>query len=232
MPQPTTTELPRAKSRLPDDIAYIIPMGIFLALTGVGGTWPSLFVASYIAKAILTAFSLAVLWKHYTPVRWNFAWLGFVVGVVGIVQWVGMQHLLEYYIPVFRPKSEVFNPYTAFASRSAMIAFIVIRIGSAVLVVPVIEELFWRDYLWRQILAPNNFKLARVGEWGLASLLITTGIFASVHGLWAPTAVVWGLMIAGLLVYTRSIGACIVCHATTNLLLAVYVLKYHAWSLW
>ena len=94
------------------------------------------------------------------------------------------------------------------------------------------EELFWRDFLWREIIAPNDFKLAEVGELEWPALLIATGAFASVHGNWWLSAVVWGLMAAGLLVYTKSLGACIVAHATSNLLLAAYVLKTHDWSFW
>jgi CAAX prenyl protease-like protein len=232
MSDSTLADPPRQKSRLQDDIAYILPMGIFLALTGIGASWESIFPLAYIAKAFLTAIALILLRRHYTRISWKFAWLGFVVGAIGIVQWVGMQHILEQHFEMFRPKPGAFNPFTAFDSRTTAIGFIIIRIASAVLVVPFMEELFWRDFLWRQILAPNDFKLASVGEWGLAPLLIVSGVFATVHGNWWPTAIVWALMIGGLLVYTRSLGACIIAHATTNLLLAIYVLEYHAWSLW
>ena len=102
----------------------------------------------------------------------------------------------------------------------------------AAIVVPFMEELFWRDYLWRTIIAPNDFKLARIGEWDPKAVVFVCAAFASVHGNWWPTAVVWGLMIAGLLLYTRSLGACIIAHAVTNLLLAGYVLKWHEWSFW
>jgi len=53
-----------------------------------------------------------------------------------------------------------------------------------------------------------------------------------VHGNWWLSAVVWGLMIAALLVYTKSLGACIIAHAVTNLLLAIWVIKNHQWSFW
>jgi hypothetical protein len=113
-----------------------------------------------------------------------------------------------------------------------MWSFIGVRIAGAVLVVPVMEELFWRDYLWRMILAPNDFKLAKVGEWGWMPFLIVSGVFSVVHGNWWLTAIVWALMVGALLVYTKSLGACIIAHATTNLLLALYVLKTHDWSFW
>jgi CAAX prenyl protease-like protein len=111
-------------------------------------------------------------------------------------------------------------------------AFVAIRLIGAVLVVPVMEELFWRDFLWRQILAPNDFKLAHVGEWSWAPFLGVSVAFAVVHGNWWLTSIVWGLMIAGLLVYTKSLGACIIAHAVTNLLLGAYVLRTRDWAFW
>jgi hypothetical protein len=46
------------------------------------------------------------------------------------------------------------------------------------------------------------------------------------------TAIGWGLMIAALLVYTRSLGACIIAHGVTNLLLGGYVLYTKSWYFW
>lgn len=215
-----------------DDIAYILPMAIFLIITSAAAQWPAAFPLFYAAKTVLTAIALVVLWKHYTPIRWNHAWLGVIVGVVGIVQWIALQLLLQKHFALFRPGGESFNPLTFFQNAAARDAFIAVRIAGAVLVVPVMEELFWRDYLWRQIIAPNDFKLARVGEWSLSAFLIVAGAFATVHGNWWATAIVWALLIGALLLYTKSLGACIIAHAVANLLLAVYVLKTHDWSFW
>jgi CAAX prenyl protease-like protein len=98
--------------------------------------------------------------------------------------------------------------------------------------VPVMEELFWRDFLWRTIIAPADFKLAQVGEKSWSAFLIVAIAFATVHGNWWLTAIVWGMLVGGLLVRTRSLGACIVMHGVTNLLLGVYVLWTRDWSFW
>jgi uncharacterized protein len=224
--------MPNPLRKINDDIAYILPMGIFLALTGVSGKWPDAFPLIYLVKTILTAAALALLWRNYTTIRWNHWWLGILLGVVGIFQWIGMQLLLQKYFSFFRPSGESFNPQTYFHDAGMRDAFIAVRLIGAVLVVPVMEELFWRDFLWRQILAPNDFKLAAVGEWAWSSFLIVAVAFCVVHGNWWPTAIVWGLMIGALLVYTKSLGACIIMHATTNLLLGLYVLHTHDWSFW
>jgi CAAX prenyl protease-like protein len=217
---------------VPDDIAYILPMGLFLGCVYLGTLSETYYPATYVARVILVIAALALCWKQYTPVGRTHLWLGAIVGVVGIFQWVGMQAALEHFVPHFRPTSPPFDPTKRFASTAALWSFIAVRMFGAVLVVPVMEELFWRDFLWRQLLAPADFKLASVGEWGWTPFLGVAIAFCTVHGNWWPTAIVWALMIGGLLVYTRSLGACIVAHATTNLLLGIYVLVYHQWSLW
>ena len=143
-----------------------------------------------------------------------------------------MQLWLQAHFAWFKPDPQAFNPFTAFQSSTAAWSFVAVRVASAVLVVPVMEELFWRDYLWRQILAPNDFKLAEVGEFDWMPFLLVPLAFATVHGVCWPTAIVWALMIGALLVYTKSLGACIIAHGVTNLLLAIYVLQKHAWDLW
>jgi hypothetical protein len=217
---------------LSDDVAYILPMGIFLAITWTHGHWPAYYPLEYTLKTILTAIALIILWPRYTKIKWNGLFLGFLFGVIGTVQWIGLQLYLQKHFALFQESTDAFNPLKYFQNRSAMIAFIAVRLIGAVAVVPFMEERFWRDYLWRQILAPNDFKLAAIGEWSPGALIIVSGVFATVHGNWWLTAIVWGLMIGLLLVYTKSLGACIVCHATCNLLLGIWVLVYHRWSFW
>src|SRR5439155_21177123 len=174
-------------------------------------------------------------WPQYSKIRWNDWWLGVLVGVVGIFQWVGMQLFLQNHfrdISFFQPSPDAFNPQAFFHSPTTFWSFIAVRFAGAVLVVPVMEELFWRDYLWRQIIAPSDFKLAHVGEFDWTAFLVVSIAFAFVHGNWALTAIVWALMVGALLIYTKSLGACIIAHGVTNLLLALYVLRTHDWSFW
>jgi CAAX prenyl protease-like protein len=227
-----------SRRRLSDDLAYILPMGIFLGFVWLGANgWvkshvPHAYPIAYAARVVVVAGMLAVLWPHYTKIRWNHWWLGVVVGVVGIFQWVGMQLWLQKYVEFFRPSGDAFDPTKEFSSPAMFWAFIALRFIGAVLVVPVMEELFWRDFLWRQILAPNDFKLARVGVWSPVPFFVVSVAFAAVYGNWWLTSIVWGLIVATLLVYTKSLGACILAHATTNLLLGIYVLRTHDWSFW
>jgi CAAX prenyl protease-like protein len=207
-------------------------MGAFLLLTWVGGHWPNLYAASYVAKTIAAAAILFYFRHQYTRFRWSYAWLGVIVGLLGLVQWVGMEKLILHFWPDYpRPSVEVWNPYEHFQSPAVMWAFIIVRWLGASLMVPFMEELFWRDYLWRTIVAPNDFKLASVGELDWKAVVFVSLLFATVHVQWM-TAIGWGLMIAALLVYTRSLGACIIAHGVTNFLLGFFVLWTKNWYFW
>ena len=234
LPLDYQTPPPARPSGWGDDLAYLVPMGTFLLFTQAGVTWRHLYPITYVAKTVVVAVLLVLFRRRYTPVRWDFWWLGAALGVVGIVQWLAMQLLLQRHIGFFHPPDakDVFDPFRDIASPSLRWAFIAVRLAGATLLVPVMEELFWRDYLWRRIVSPNDFKLAAVGEWDWKAFLGVAVLFSVVHGNWWLTAIVWALMVGALLAYTKSLGACIIAHATTNLLLALYVLKTHDWSFW
>lgn len=234
-----------------DEAAYILPMAAFLILIGVGG-WITDHPWGYLPRAILVPILLAVFWKRYTKIRWDYWWLGAIFGVLGIVQWIGMEKLLGggtlslfgstftfkgvtlfgSHYPFFMKAPEAVDPTAQFSSPAMMWTWVAIRWGTASITVPIMEELFWRDWLWRQMLAPADFKLARVGEWDLKVFLTVALVFAIPHPQWWLTAITWALMIGGLLAWTKSLGACIVMHGVTNFLLGAYVLHTKDWAFW
>jgi CAAX prenyl protease-like protein len=207
-------------------------MAAFLGITYLATLFPNQYAIFYVAKTILAAALLITFRKRYEPIRWDYAALGALAGVVGIVQWIGVDKLVLHLAPnYFHVPPDVFVPFDVIHPRSLAWSFVIFRWADAFLVVPIMEELFWRDWVWRIIIAPNNFFLAKIGEWDRTAFIFVTIAFASEHPQW-PTAIVYGLLIGGLLVYTRSLGACIVCHAVTNVLLGAFVLYTHQWQYW
>ncbi len=245
-PPPTTARA--VDPRDPDPSAawpFVVPMVVFLAFVFLGGMAERWHAWAYVARTVLVGGLLVWLWPRLKKdVAWTHLGLGALVGVVGLVQWVGMDKLLQLARDQFpadwalgglwnllisgvRPTDAgVFNPVEKILGPAGVVAFVgflVVRTLGPVLVVPVMEELFWRNWLWRNILSPNNWRLAAIGEPDKIALAGTSLAFALVHPQ-RLVSVVWALLIAWLLVRTRSIGACIVAHAVTNLLLAAYVL--------
>lgn len=221
-----------------NDLPYVLPMVLFLAIiwigakgaqTPAGNSW---YPWAYVARTLTVGSLLWYFRRSYERIRWNHWWLGLIVGVVGVFQWVGMQLALEARFELFRPEGMAFNPEAFFIDPAARWGFLAIRLVGAVLVVPFMEELFWRDYCWRVVAAGSDFRKVPVGIWDWKPFVVIPLLFCLVHGNWWLTAIVWAFMIGGLLAYTRSLGACIVAHAVTNLLLGLYVLKTKHWSFW
>ena len=75
-----------------------------------------------------------------------------------------------------------FDP-TTIASVNLRYAFLAFRVVGAVLVVPVMEELFWRSFLIRW-LVNEDFRSVPVGTFTWSSFLITTAFFGLEHDQW------------------------------------------------
>src|SRR4051794_19612979 len=123
-------EQPLASRR--DDLAYVGPMFTFLAFIQISSWWPSTYALMYVFKTFVVGALLIFFRRHYTKIRWNHLWLGFLVGVVGIFQWVLMQKFLERHFTMFQPAPDAFNPFEAFPNLATAWSFILVRIVGAV----------------------------------------------------------------------------------------------------
>jgi len=101
----------------------------------------------------------------------------------------------------------------------------------AVLIVPIIEELFWRAWLMRWIINPDFEKVA-LGTFELRSFLITAALFASEHGPYWEVGLICGLAFNWWMVKTKSLGDLILAHAVANLALSGYTIATKQWQYW
>ena len=84
----------------------------------------------------------------------------------------------------------------------------------------------------RSVVATMDWRSVAIMTWlTVAAFWLVPVFFAFVHVQWL-TAIVWGLLIAALLVKTKSLGACIIAHGVTNFLLGAYVLYTKEWFFW
>ena len=113
---------------------------------------------------------------------------------------------------------------------SGRYVFIGFRIVGAVLVVPVMEELFWRAFLIRW-LVNEDFRRVPVGTFTWSSFGFTVALFGLEHDQWL-VGLICGALYNGLLYRTRSVWACVVAHAASNAALAAWVLARNDWRFW
>jgi len=107
---------------------------------------------------------------------------------------------------------------------------IAMRSCGAVLVVPVMEELFWRSFLMRWI-DKRNFLALEPRTASITAMLGSSAVFALAHDLWL-CAFCAGLVYAQIYRRTGNIWYAVVAHAATNLMLAVWVVCQSAWTYW
>ena len=113
------------------------------------------------------------------------------------------------------------------AIRYVMIFF---RIAGAVLVVPLMEELFWRSFLIRYI-TDINFEKVPIGTFTWGSFLLTVVLFGAEHN-YIYAGIMAGIIYNLILYKTRSLAQCVLAHAVTNLALAIYVVSTGKWQFW
>ena len=107
---------------------------------------------------------------------------------------------------------------------------IALRLLGAALLVPVMEELFWRSFLMRWLQAPV-FEGVDPRQVGLKALVLSTFVFMLAHPLWLA-AIVAGLAYA--LLYRRSgkLWTAVIAHAVTNGALGLWVVQTGQWQFW
>ena len=220
----------------------VLPFALFMAFVGLeqGVRWlagkgvlpldQGELLLLYPVKAVAVALLLAVFWRHYQEIRLRDlrvlrdTGVALLVGVVVFVVWI----LLDVgWARIGQAGGYDPGLVEAPGLRGLLVGF---RLFGAVLVVPVMEELFWRSFLMRWVIAPD-FDKVPVGAFTWPSLLVVSALFALAHHL-ILAGFLAGILYALVLYRTRSLAQCILSHALTNLLLGWYVLQTGSWSLW
>jgi CAAX prenyl protease-like protein len=240
--------------------AHIVPfaafMGFMIVLQVVGGMiqwkhpdapwWrqdPAQFI--YPIQTLVTLGLLRHYWRSFT-FHWSVKWslIGVVFGAVGIAVWVLPTHLYDTWGLTEDPqgwlktfgvaaRSDGFDP-GIFENPVAWWGSLLFRFLRAAVVVALVEEIFWRGFLMRFICNwEGNYWKQPFGKHRWLSYLIVTGLFIAAHGkLDYAAAWVYGSLTYLLCVWSKNLGACVVMHATANLLMGLYIMKTGHYGLW
>lgn len=223
---------------------YILPFIAFLLVmlpgsfdgTGLKDFWKLYTPFFYSLKTAAAAVLLWYFWPCYTRIRWTRLWLGVIFGIVGTFLWIGTELAARKFgIAVPPHDADIYNPDKELGGGWREALFLCIRIVGPSLVVPVMEELFFRDFLMRSVIAWGrriSFQEIPVGAFSWASLLVMSALFGLNHGInrWFFAGFVYGILMGILLIRTKSLGACIVAHGVTNLTLYLYVVYSGDWQ--
>ncbi len=201
-------------------------MGIYMAFLLAQSDANLLWM--YPAKALAVVAALIYFRKQYDELRVSRSvslWaLAILVGLVAIVIWIG----IDSWYPKLGAVT-VFDP-TTIQSAAQRNVFLALRVFGAVIVVPVMEELFWRAFLIRW-LVNEDFKGVAVGTFTGMSFGVTVALFGAEHYQWLA-GLICGAMYNWLYYRRKDVFACVVAHAVSNAALAAWVLARGDWKFW
>lgn len=194
----------------------------------------------YFAKSLVGAWMIWEMRPFVKELRLNFSWEAVVVGVGVLVMWVGINSwypkLSELFVNLGLSKPPVtpalpWNPNLQFGDGAPLAwFFIVARLLGASLVVPVLEEVFFRSFLYRYIAKPD-FQSVSLGFFAWTPFLLTALIFGLEHEEWLA-GILCAFAYQGLVLWKKRLGDAIVAHGITNLLLGLWVVWKGDWKFW
>jgi CAAX prenyl protease-like protein len=220
-------------------VAFNLPFLLYVGLTmfesspalGLNYEWVCTL------KGVLAAIALYAFRRSYP----EFSNIGIPVaiaaGILGFGIWIALERL-QASLPAMKVLSgwllqgsrAGFDPFSNGGPSTAQVAFVGVRLIELAVIVPLIEEIFWRGFLSRYLIS-DDFETVVPGTFTAFSFIIVTVAFTFVHPE-ILAALGWCAMINLLYWWTRNLWACIVMHAVTNGLLGAYVLMTKNWHLW
>lgn len=223
---------------LMETIRYVLPFLLYVlpAFFESADSQSPVYMSVCTLKGIL-AFAAIVIFRRSYP---DFSAKGFVLaavaGVVGFAVWIGLDQVqsaipfLDDSIRYLQGERAGFNPLVDGSPSRLQLAFVGVRLIELIVVVPLVEEVFWRGYLSRYLIS-DEFAQVPQGTFTRSSFLIVALMFTSVHPEML-SAFVWGCMINMLYMRTMNLWSCVLMHSVTNGLLGAYILCTERWELW
>jgi CAAX prenyl protease-like protein len=203
---------------------YLVPFLMVLAAGMVSRAASSGFEWLYPLRFFAAAGTLWFFRFKYSNLDWRFSWFAPLIGGLVFVVWLTLD-------PGPGPHVDRVALGLAALPAFARIAWIAFRTLAAVVTVPIVEELAFRGFLIRRLISPD-FSALGMRRFTLFSLLVSSAAFGLLHGdRWLAGSIA-GVLYALALVRKGRISDAIVAHATSNALLAAWVLIGGKWYLW
>jgi len=221
--------------------AYCAPFAIYILFLAVGPhiaralpEWDSRWLYAVQISAVIAA--LFYFRRCYSEllsfsVGLRYWGAGVVVGIAVFIAWINLDlpwAMMGASSEDGAQATQAFKPLNSDGSLDW--ALVVVRIFGASVIVPIMEELFWRSFILRWIDKPN-FLLVPPAMISLKALAIGSILFGIEHSLWFA-GILAGLAYAWLYMRSGNLWPPIIAHATTNFLLGVWVVQTGSWSFW
>jgi CAAX protease family protein len=215
-------------------LPYVAPFATFMLLLAVGPRLPLGLRAEAVLRIGLVTLVLLVFSRNVISLRVRHWSTSIALGIGVFALWIAPDVLL----PEFRSSWLFSNGFTGrvegtLPEAARTDAFVLtLRFARAAVLVPIVEELFWRGWLPRWIDHMDDFREVPLGRYTTASFVLTALLFASEHGAMWDVGLAAGLLYNFWMRRTRNLGDLILAHAVTNACLSMYVVTRGRWEYW
>jgi len=216
----------REKFKASPVYARVAPFVIFLVLTSA----PDFLGAGtrfwfYAAKTLAGAWLVWEMRPFVPEMRWAASWEAVVVGIAVFAMWVG----IDGFYPQSKMTGPLWNPFAEFGTNPPLAWLMMsIRILGMTFVVPPLEEVFYRSFLYRYFVRINFLEMP-LNRFHPTSFLVTAVIFGASHHQWLA-GILCGFAYQWLPLRKNRLGDAMTAHAITNLLLGIWVVWRGAWQ--
>lgn len=214
----------------------VLPFILFLILTTCQGRFG---LAShfwfYAVKTLIGIALIAWMWSQVQEMRWRMSWEACCVGLACFLLWVGLDGVIPRLGALLGDAAEEkpwqWNPFEFFTDHPALAwTFVGIRIIGSTLIVPPLEEVFYRSAVYRYWVAPN-IESVPLNRFHFKAFFATSILFGVVHQEWLA-GIFCGAAFQWLVLRKGHLGDAMTAHAITNALLGLYVVWTDSWQFW
>lgn len=212
---------------------YVAPFALFLVFLGLGPHLPIGPRWEAPLWVVILAVVCYICWPpeiSIRPVRWT---ASIAIGVAVFLLWIAPDILFPGYRQNLLFSNSVMGHLHSSLSAAQLHSKWILswRTVRAVLIVPVVEELFWRAWLMRWLI-DTNFRKIPLGAYTPLAFWVTAIFFASEHGPYWDVGLLTGVIYNLWMIRSKSVADCILMHAVTNAILSGYVIATAQWQYW
>lgn len=195
-------------------VAQIFPFLVFMASALLASTFFEVPAVAYPLRFMAMVAGLCLAIPYLRRLEWRLDPLAIAAGIGIGVLWILTS-------PVEAEPSPLAIALTQM-SAGMLAIWVVTRVLGTTLLVPAIEELFFRGYVLRRI---DNGSLG----WRIFAIAVSTALFAALHGRWLEAGLA-GMIFALLMLRKNRLADAIIAHMIANAVIAAWALYQGDWS--
>lgn len=212
-------------------IPYIAPFVVFVGLMAIGQAFGLPPQIAYPLRVLFSALALLLLSRPVIALKPARPLASVAIGLAVFAVWIAPDLLFGYRHHWLFTNFLMGSSPTIAPEFRHNVAFLAVRACGSALLVPIIEELFWRAWFMRWLIH-SKFEAVPLGSYLPSAFWTTAALFAVEHSQFWEVGLAAGIAYNWWMIRTRSLADCILAHAVTNAALAVYVIAAGAWQYW